>query len=177
MKIHGASAGLLGRFRLGSCPVSAAPERRRGFGERDRHFRALARPFSEAHDAAGLFMARQRIHQPEFLAEIYFARKNQQRAVRIYHQRIRLFVERLVALPASIHEYGNVQRNALSAAPLELNFVSSALAGGAFRLRALHCVINPAHVFVVSEAGGWVADQYVSAINNLFGLGTSVAGA
>jgi hypothetical protein len=30
---------------------------------------------------------------------------------------------------------------------------------------------------VVSEAGGWVADQYVSAINNLFGLGTSVAGA
>ena len=152
--------------------IGTRPECGRGFGERDRHFRAFARLFSEPNDAAGLLMARQWIHQPEFLAEIYFARKNQKSAVRIHDQRIRFFVEWFVALTAPIHKYGHVQGNALGAAPFKFNFAFGALAGGAFGLRTLHCVVNPAHVFVLSEAGGWVADEYVSPINNLFGLGT-----
>lgn len=97
--------------------------------------------------------------------------------MRIYDQRIRFFVKRLVALAAPVHKYGHIQRNAFGAAPLELDFIFSVLARGAFGLRALHCVVNPAHVFVVSEAGGWVADEYVSPVNNLFGLGTLMGGA
>ena len=63
-------------------------------------------------------MARQWIHQPELLAEIDFAGKNQQRAMGIYDQRIRLFVERLVAFAAPIHKYRHIQRNTFGATPV-----------------------------------------------------------
>ena len=69
--------------------------------------------------------------------------------MRIHDQRIRFFVERLVALAAPVHKHRHVQRNAFGAAALEFNFTFRPLIRGAFGLCALYGVVNPAHVFIV----------------------------
>jgi len=157
MKISGVAATLFIRFALRSRCDRSRPERRRGFGERDRNFRTLPRFFHEVHYVAGLLVACFRIRQPQFLAKLYLARKNQQGTVSIYDQRICFLMKRLVALAASVHKYGHAQRYAFGAPPLEFNFIVGFLPGSALGLCALHRIINPAQV--CNLRGRWLGGR------------------
>jgi len=105
------------RGLLIACPRHL-PESRIGFRERDPSLNRPAVPIAKKDHAAILLLMRHRVGNQQFLPLLDRSAEQQQRAIRAYLQRVRLFMKCFSARRMPVNIYANVYRPPPAAPPV-----------------------------------------------------------